>query len=142
MTRKTLHATCLAAALAAAGFWLGRTTSVEAQSKRVFEIRTYTAHEGKLEALHARFRNHTLKLFEKHGMTNIGYWKPADEPLAKDTLIYIVSHPSREAAKKAWDAFRADPAWQKVRTESEAGEAIVKKVESVFLEAVDYSPMK
>jgi hypothetical protein len=75
-------------------------------------------------------------------MTNIGYWQPSDAPLAKDTLIYIVVHPSREAAKKAWDAFRSDPVWQKVRAESEAGGPIVKKVESVFLEATDYSPLK
>jgi hypothetical protein len=141
MSRKTLLLLGLAAAGAAA-FWLGRVSTVEAQSKRVFEIRTYTAHEGRLEALHARFRNHTTKLFEKHGMTNIGYWQPSDAPLAKDTLIYIVAHPSREAAKKAWDAFRSDPVWQKVRAESEAGGPIVKKVESVFLEATDYSPLK
>jgi hypothetical protein len=133
---------CLAAVAAAAGFWLGRITTVEAESKRVFEIRTYTAHEGKLQALHARFRNHTCKIFERHGMTNIGYWQPADPPLSNDTLIYILAHPSREAAKKAWDAFRADTEWQKVRSESEAAGPIVKKVESVFLDAVDYSPLK
>jgi hypothetical protein len=109
---------------------------------RVFEIRTYTAHEGKLQDLHARFRNHTLKLFEKHGMTNVGYWAPTDEPLSKNTLIYIISHKSREAAKKSWDAFRADPEWQKVRATSEANGPIVVKVDSVFMDATDYSPLK
>lgn len=111
-------------------------------SGRVFEIRTYTTHEGKLKDLHARFRNHTLKLFEKHGMTNVGYWSPTDEPLSKNTLIYIISHKSRDAAKKSWDAFRADPEWQKVRAASEAAGPIVVKVDSVFMDATDYSPLK
>jgi len=115
---------------------------VEAQSNRVFELRTYTAEEGKLEALHARFRNHTLKLFEKHGMTNIGYWKPSDEPLSKSTLIYVLAHSSREAAKKSWDAFRSDPAWKKVQAESEANGKLVKKVDFVFMDPADYSPLK
>ncbi len=115
---------------------------MEAQSKRVFELRTYTANEGKLQELHARFRNHTLKIFERHGMQNIGYWQPADEPLSKDTLIYLLAHPSREAAKKAWDSFRNDPEWKKVQAESEANGRLVKKVESVFLNAADYSPLK
>ncbi len=115
---------------------------MEAQSSRVFELRTYTAEDGKLDALHARFRNHTLKLFEKHGMKNIGYWKPADEPLSKNTLIYVLAHSSREAAKKSWDGFRNDPAWKKVQAESEANGKLVKKVESVYMEPTDYSPLK
>ena len=142
MTRQHFLPLLLAGAVCAAGFWFGRITTVEAQSKRIFEIRTYTTHEGKLEALNARFRNHTTRLFEKHGMTNIGYWTPADEPRSKDTLIYILAHPSREAAKKAWDAFRTDPEWKKVQAESEAAGRIVSKVESVFLEATDYSKLK
>src|SRR5262245_48159243 len=90
-----------------AGVWVGKATSADAAAKgRVFEIRTYTANEGKLEALHARFRDHTTKLFEKYGMTNVGYWKPLDEPLSKNTLIYLLSYPDREAAKKAWQDFR------------------------------------
>jgi hypothetical protein len=109
---------------------------------RVFEIRTYTTEEGKLDALNARFRNHTMRLFEKHGMTNIGYWTPEDGPLSHNTLIYILAHPSREAAKKNWEAFGSDPEWQKVREESEANGKIVTKVESVFVDATDYSPMK
>ena len=87
----------------------------------VYELRTYTAHEGRLDAMNARFRNHTLRLFEKHGMTNVGYWTPQDATLSENTLIYIVAHPSREAAQQAWDAFRADPEWLTVRAESEAG---------------------
>jgi hypothetical protein len=110
--------------------------------QRVFELRTYTAHEGKLDALHARFRQHTMRLFEKHGMTNVGYWTPQDAPSAQNTLIYILAHPDREAAKKNWEAFRSDPEWQKVRSESEAGGPITSKMESVFLQPTDYSPLK
>lgn len=109
---------------------------------RVFELRTYTAAEGKLDAVLARFRDHTVKLFEKHGITNIGYWVPKDEPLSRNTLIYIVAHQSREAAKKSWNAFRDDPEWIRVRKESEAGGQLVIKVESVFLGPTDFSPMK
>lgn len=109
---------------------------------RVFELRTYTTHEGKLEALHARFRNHTMRLFERHGMTNVAYWSPQDPPLAASTLIYILAHTSREAAAKSWDAFRKDPEWQKARAESEAAGPIVSRVESVFMDATAYSPMK
>lgn len=109
---------------------------------RVFELRTYIAPEGKLEALHARFRQHTLKLFEKHGMTNIGYWVPQDEPAKSKTLIYLVAHESREAAKANWDAFRNDPEWQRVRAESEADGSLVQRIESVFLDATDYSPTR
>ena len=116
---------------------------VRAQArKRVFEIRTYTANEGKLLDLHARFRNHTLRLFEKHGMTNVGYWSPQDPPLSSNTLIYIISHDSREAAKENWDSFRKDPEWLKVQKESEANGKLVAKVDSVFMDATDYSPMK
>jgi hypothetical protein len=109
---------------------------------RVFELRTYTCIEGKLEALQKRFREHTTKLFEKHGMTNIGYWVPQDSPRSQNTLVYIIAHPSREAAKKNWAEFNADPEWQKVRTESEANGKIVNKVESVFMDPADYSPLK
>ncbi len=116
---------------------------VRAQSqKRVFEIRTYTANEGKLLDLHARFRNHTLRLFEKHGMTNVGYWSPEDTPLSQNTLIYVISHDSREAAKANWDGFRKDPEWVKVQTESEVNGKLVAKVDSVYMDATDYSPMK
>ena len=118
-------------------------SDVHAESgKRVFEIRTYTAQEGKLDALNARFRDHTIPIFEKHGIKNVGYWVPQDAPLKQNTLIYILAHPSREAAAKNWEAFRNDPEWQKARTESEAKGPLVSRVESVFVEATDYSPMK
>ena len=109
---------------------------------RLFEIRTYTTEPGKLDALNARFRDHTAKLFEKHGMTNIGYWTPIDEPRSADTLIYVLAHDDAAAAKKSWDAFRGDPDWIKARTESEAAGPIVRKVESVFLTPTDYSRLQ
>jgi hypothetical protein len=115
---------------------------IEAQSGRVFELRTYTAPEGKLEDLHARFRNHTMRIFNKHHMTSVGYFRPVDAPLKDNTLIYIIAHPNRDEAKKNWAEFQADPEWQKVATESQVNGRIVSKVESVFLEPADYSPLK
>ncbi len=133
------------AALAAVGI-MGRAASSEsagaATTNRVFEIRTYTAEPGRLDALHARFRDHTTKLFEKHGMANIGYWTPADEPRSNDTLIYIVAHDSRDAAKKNWEGFINDPEWHRARDESEASGTIVNKIESVFVNPTDYSPLE
>jgi hypothetical protein len=122
---------------------IGRSQQAGADKKiRLFEIRTYTTEPGKLDALNARFREHTTKLFEKHGMTNIGYWTPVDEPRSKDTLIYVLAHESADAAKKSWDGFRNDPQWQKARSESEAAGPIVKKVESVFMTPTDYSALQ
>ena len=129
-----------------AGFALGtlRTerTVAFAQGKHVYELRTYTAPEGKLGELNARFRNHTLKIFERHGMKNVLYMTPQDAPDSQNTLIYVLEHQSREAAKKSWDAFRADPEWQKVAKETTANGPITTKVVSVFADPTDYSPMK
>ena len=116
-------------------------TPTSAQTQ-VFELRTYTAAPGKLAELNARFRNHTLKFFERHGMKNIAYWTPQDGPRAADTIIYVLAHESREAAAKSWQAFSADPEWQKVKAASEANGPIVTKVESVFMVPTDYSPLK
>jgi NIPSNAP len=129
-------------AAAGIGFQLGRTTTARAATSHVFEVRTYTAEPGKLDALHARFRDHTVQIFKKHGMTSVGYFAPSDEPLSKNTLIYILEFPSRDAAKKSWDEFRSDPEWQKVQKESEANGKLVTKVDSVFTEPTDYSPLK
>jgi hypothetical protein len=108
------------------------------KDSRVYELRIYYASPGKLDALQARFRDHTCKLFEKHGMTNVGYWVPVDNPDNK--LIYILAFPSREAQQKAWKAFIADPEWQKAYKESEAEGKLVTKIESTLLSATDYSP--
>lgn len=105
---------------------------------RCFEMRTYYAAEGKLDELNARFRDHTCKLFEKHGIVNLGYWMPLENPDRK--LIYILAFPSREAQTKSWKEFGADPDWKAAAKASETNGKLVTKVESVFLNATDYSP--
>jgi hypothetical protein len=111
---------------------------------RVFELRTYYAAPGKMKALHARFRDHTNKLFEKHGMTIVGFWTPSDPPKEKEAekLIYILAYPSREAATKSWKAFQDDPDWKKAKDESEKDGKLVDKVDSVYMNPTDYSPLK
>jgi hypothetical protein len=135
-----------AVALLVVGFALGSwsaTAVANAQNaNRVYELRTYTAPEGKLPDLQARFRNHTMRIFERHGMKNVGYWVPQDAPAKDNTLIYIISHESREAAKKSWAAFAQDPEWQKVNKESNANGKILAGVVSVYMDPADYSPMK
>jgi len=110
----------------------------------VFELRTYTCNEGKLDGLDARFRDHTIKLFEKHGMTNVLYTHPTDaEKGAGKTLVYLLAHASTDAAKKSFDAFRADPEWIKARDASEAnGKLLVNPPASVFLTPTDFSALK
>ena len=107
---------------------------------RVFELRTYTANPGHLAELSARFGNHTVELFERHGMTNIGYFVPQESPLSENTLIYLLAHDNREAAQTSWDAFRSDPDWQAVRASSSEG--MVDNIVSVFLNPTDYSKMR
>ena len=111
-------------------------------AKHVYELRTYTAPDGKLGELHARFRDHTIQIFNRHAMKSVIYLSPQDAPDSANTLIYVLEHPSREAAKKAWADFQADPEWQKVNTESQVNGRIVSKVVSVFGDPTDYSPMK
>lgn len=108
----------------------------------VFELRTYTATPGNLDKLLARFRDHTMGLFEKHGMTNIGYWLPTDPEAAEDTLIYLLKHDSRDAANASWRAFGADPAWAVVNEASNRDGAILQGVERTYLTATDFSQMK
>ena len=106
----------------------------------VFELRVYHTVEGRLPALLARFRDHTVSLFTKHGMVSVAYWTPADEPLKDKTLIYVLKHPSRDEATKNWKAFQDDPDWIKVKAESEASGKIVEKVDSTFMTMTDFSP--
>ena len=113
-----------------------------APAGKVFEIRTYHTFPGRLDALHKRFREHTMKIFEKHGMSNVAYWVPQDSPAHDTTLIYVISHASREAAKANWSAFIADPEWKKVSDASQVDGKIVESIESVFMDATDYSPLK
>jgi hypothetical protein len=110
---------------------------------RVFELRTYTAAEGKLAGLDARFRDHTIGIFARHGMTNLGYFHPTDaDKGAGRTLVYFLAYPSREAAAAAWKAFRDDPEWVKVRTASEQGGKLTSKVESIYLNPTDFSKVR
>jgi hypothetical protein len=107
---------------------------------RVFELRTYFVHKGKMEALNARFKYHTNKVLEKHGMQLIGFWTDAKEPEHK--LIYLVAHKSKAAADASWKAFRDDPDWIAARKTSEENGPLVEKVESVWLNPTDYSALK
>jgi hypothetical protein len=110
-----------------------------APNGRVFEMRTYYCHPGRLEALNKRFREHTNRLFVKHGMELVGYWMPIDKP---DVLVYVLAYPSRDAAAKAWTAFRGDADWNAARKASETEGPIVLKVDSVYMSPTDYSPIK
>lgn len=127
---------CLAAILALV---IGPAMFGSHASADVYELRTYTTNEGKLDPLNARFRDHTVKLFQRHGIESVGYWVPTDEEKSKDTLIYIIKHESRDAAKASWKAFGADPDWKKAAAESGVGK-LATKPESVYMEATDYSP--
>ena len=109
-------------------------------STTVYELRVYHTFEGKLDDLLRRFREHTTKLFEKHGIKNIAYWIPTEDPLKGKTLIYIIAHPSREAATANWKAFGDDPEWKQVQAASEANGKIVEKVDSTFMTLTDFSP--
>lgn len=143
LTPRILFGALLAAAVLAGAAARGVISTgdvVHAQAAvRVYELRTYTVPEDKLEALHARFRNHTLRVFQKHGMTNVVYFRPQDPEKAKTTLIYLLSHASRAAADQSWAAFSKDPEWQKIAADSGVGPV---KVAREFLDPTDYSPMK
>ncbi len=123
-----------------AALMLSTTAAVFAADKdtRVFEMRTYYSPAGKLDELHARFRNHTMELFVKHGMTNIGYWVPIEN--TDNKLIYVLAYPSREAREKSWKEFMADPDWKKAQSESEVNGKLVAKVDQLFMSATDFSP--
>jgi NIPSNAP protein len=143
--RKTVRivaTTSIFAAGVVTGFLVRPLTAVHAQGSRVFELRTYTAPEGKLDALQQRFRDHTRRIFDRHGMTSIGYWVPQDEPLKSNTLVYILAHPSRDEAKRHWAEFQADPEWKQVAADSQKDGPIVSKIVSIFMDAADYSALK
>lgn len=111
-------------------------------SQKVYEARTYIAPPGKLADLNARFRNHTLKFFEKHGMKNIIYLTPTDAPQSENTLVYLIAHDSREQAEKNWAAFKKDPEWLAAAKKSEENGKLVASVKSEYFVATDYSPIK
>jgi len=132
-----------AAGLLVAGVLLGSIGSAalleEKEKPLLYELRTYTTVDGRLPALHARFQNHTMKLFEKHGMKNVIYFTPADQP---NTLIYLLSHKDKATRDASFDSFRKDPEWIAARDASEKDGKIVEKVDFVFLNPTEYSPQK
>jgi hypothetical protein len=112
------------------------------KTPRLFELRIYTTHPGRLDALNRRFRDHTNRLFQKHGMELVAYWTPVEGEEAQNTLIYVLAYPDREARENSWKAFREDPEWKRVVEESQKDGPIVEKVESKFLTPTDYSPIQ
>ncbi len=109
---------------------------------KVYELRIYKSTPGNLDNLNARFRDHTMRIFEKHGMENIGYWTPTSEEERDDTLVYVIAHESRAAADASWRAFGQDPEWQEVAEASNANGQILAGIERKFMVATDYSPMQ
>ncbi|HET7891254.1 MAG TPA: NIPSNAP family protein [Candidatus Sulfotelmatobacter sp.] len=142
MKRRTLLQAIPAAAFLPATLWAAakRDNSSAATATGVYELRVYHAAAGKLPDLLARFREHTIKIFDRHGMKSIAYWTPVDEPDKSNTLFYILYHPSREAAAANWKSFQDDPEWKSVHEKSEANGKLVDKVDSTFLALTDFSP--
>ena len=130
----------VAAVLLLSGYAVGR--AAQPAPAHIYELRTYTAAEGKLDNVVARFRDHTVRIFERHHMKSVGYWLPSEGDKAGTTLIYILEHPNREEARKNWAEFSADPEWQKAKAESEVNGRIVAKAESVFMTPTDFSAIK
>lgn len=147
MKRRTLLQSFPAAALLPAanrisfpGTFKDKSTPEQTSSTTVYELRVYHVYEGKQDDLLRRFREHTMQIFEKHGIHNVAYWTPTDDPLKGKTLVYMLAHPSRDAAIANWKAFRDDPEWQDVQKKSEANGKLVEKVDSTFLTLTDFSP--
>lgn len=116
--------------------------TASADNGPVFELRTYKATPGNMDKLLERFRQHTMRLFEKHGMTNIGYWIPTDPELAEDTLIYLLRHDSQAAADASWRAFGSDPEWQQVNADSNRDGNILGSVVRQYLSPTDFSQIQ
>jgi hypothetical protein len=139
MKRRKLLQSLPAMTLLPSAAWAALQPTADPTSTTVYELRVYHTYEGKLDDLLKRFREHTTKLFEKHGIKNVAYWTPLDEPAKNNTLIYILAHPSREAAAANWKAFQDDPEWKSVRDKSEENGKIVEKVDSTFMKLTDFS---
>lgn len=143
MKRRTLlKSVPAAAALLTPSLWaVARECGVESvPDAAVYELRVYHAAPGKLPDLLARFRDHTIKLFDRHGLQSVAYWTPIDEPEKSNTLIYILRHPGREAAAANWKAFQDDPDWKSVKEKSEANGKLVETVDSTYMSLTDFSP--
>jgi len=140
MKRRTVLQSLPAITLLPSAAWAASGLKADSASTTVYELRVYHTYEGKLSDLLKRFREHTTKLFEKHGIKNVAYWTPLDEPAKSSTLIYILEHPSREAAAANWKAFQDDPEWKSVRDKSEENGKLVEKVDSTYMALTDFSP--
>ncbi len=137
--RRTLLQAIPAAAILPATLWAAVHKDNASSSTAVFELRVYHAAPGKLSDLEARFRDHTITIFNRHGLKSVAYWTPLDEPDKSNTLIYILEHPSREAAAANWKAFQDDPEWKNVKEKSEANGKLVDKVDSTYMALTDFS---
>jgi len=139
--RRTLLQAIPAATFLSASLWASSRDNANPEpSTGVYELRVYHAAQGKLPELLARFREHTIKIFDRHGMKSVAYWTPVDEPEKSNTLLYILYHPSREAAAANWKSFGDDPEWKSVHDKSEANGKLVDKVDSTFMALTDFSP--
>jgi hypothetical protein len=143
MNRRNMLKTFPLAALIPASAWATEATAMgggAADSSVVYELRIYHSAEGKLNELLARFRDHTIQLFTRHGMKTVAFWTPTDEPVKANTLIYVLQHPSREAATANWKSFQDDPEWKSVKAKSEEKGSLVDKVDSTYMVMTDFSP--
>lgn len=139
--RRTFVQALPAVTLLPASLWAAsRQDNATSASGGVYELRVYHAASGKLADLEARFRDHTIKIFDRHGIKSVAYWTPLDEPEKSNTLIYILQHPSREAAAANWKSFQDDPEWKSVKEKSEANGKLVDKIDSTFMALTDFSP--
>jgi len=111
-------------------------------SQHVYELRLYRVNEGKMDALIARFGDHTDAIFKRHNMKSIGYWRPEDAPYSQKLFVYILEHPSREEAGKNWAAFQADPEWKKVKADSEVNGPLPEHIDSYFMDPTSFSALK
>jgi hypothetical protein len=142
MTRLFRCSLLVIAAFACCAMFAAARADESGKEGRLFEMRTYITNDGKLPDLHKRFSDHTIKLFEKHGMTIVGFWTPVDGPDADNTLVYMLAYPDLEGRKKSWAAFISDPDWMAVYKASRANGPLVKKVISQYVAPTDYSPIK
>ena len=111
-------------------------------SQHVYELRMYHVNEGKMDALIARFGDHTDAIFRRHNMKSVGFWRPEEAPYSQNLFVYILEHPSREEARKNWAAFQADPEWKKVKAESETNGALANHIDSYFMDPTSFSALK
>ena len=134
---------CLLSFIGGAAVTLGFSNVVESKtSPHVYELRLYHVNEGKMDALIARFGDHTDAIFKRHNMKSIGFWRPEDAPYSQNLFVYILEHPSREEARENWAAFQADPEWKKVKAESETNGALANHIDSYFMDPTSFSKLK